>query len=152
MLISDSTPLLWLCWFVLSLIVLIAGYFAISFLPRLPRALTTAAIAGALWMPAPFSVPGPEAELGYSGWAPAMVVTAVGVLQGNSAQFAYALALMLLGALVLAVAVFFLLRLRGGGGKDDRQGDHNRRRNDQGGDRRRRSEGQRPRREPSLGS
>lgn len=149
MLISDSTPLLWLCWFVLSLVVLVAGHFAIAFLPRLPRALITAAVAGTMWVPAPFSVPGPEVELGYAGWAPAMVAAAVGVLQASSGQLFYAGALMLLGALVCAVAAFFLLRRRGD--DEDRRGGGTRQRDDHGGDRRPSGDKSRPRREPSLG-
>ncbi|WP_456267747.1 hypothetical protein M1D97_10830 [Kushneria sp. AK178] len=153
MLISDSIPLLWLCWFVLSVAVLVFGYFAISFLPRLPRWLITGAVAGLLWMPAFFSVPGPESELGYSGWAPSLVVTAVGILQHNGGQALFGGVLLAIGALLGMLVTFFIGR-RGGHDRsdDDRPGSAGTGGN--GADRdvsRRRREEAPARREPSLG-
>ncbi|MFC0269692.1 hypothetical protein [Kushneria aurantia] len=153
MLISDSMPLLWLIWFVLSLIVLVFGYFAISFIPRLPRWLITAMVAGCLWMPAHFTVPGPESELGYSGWAPALVVAAVGVLQRNSAQLFYAGSLMLAGAALCMLLVALWCYRRGGDNDNDNDKGASRGRRDAdreaGTSARRRSGG--GRQEPSLG-
>ncbi|MHB0776414.1 hypothetical protein [Halomonas sp. WWR20] len=97
MLISDSLPLLWLSYVVLSLVVLVTGYLGIRFLPRLPRLVVTGLVAGMLWMPAPFSLPVMDTEQAYSGLAPAVVVTAVGVLQHDNGQIASALPLLLVG-------------------------------------------------------
>ena len=153
MLISDSIPLLWLCWFVLSVAVLVFGYFAISFLPRLPRWLVTGAVAGLLWMPAFFSVPGPQSELGYSGWAPSLVVTAVGFLQNNGGQILFGGALMAIGA-VLGMLVTFFIGRRGRRDHDDDDRSRGARTRDRRDDRdalRQRREDAPARREPSLG-
>ncbi|GAB2794300.1 hypothetical protein GCM10027040_20700 [Halomonas shantousis] len=104
MLISDSLPLLWLSYVVLSLVVLLTGYLGIRFLPRLPRLIVTGLVAGMLWAPAPFSIVVVDAEQSYSGVAPAVVVTAVGVLQHDTAQISVALPLLLVGMGVGAVA------------------------------------------------
>lgn len=122
MLISDSLPLLWLCYGVLSLVVLAAGYFGVSFLPRLPRWGLVGLVAGLLATPATFSVPGPEEQLGYSGWAPALIVTIVGKLQHDAGQMAGAGAVLILGMGVgAAIGVFIALRggRRGGDGDDE---------------------------------
>ncbi|WP_457807792.1 hypothetical protein [Kushneria sp. EE4] len=153
MLISDSIPLLWLCWFVLSVAVLVFGYFAISFLPRLPRWLIAGGVAGMLWMPAFFSVPGPESQLGYSGWAPSLVVTAVGFLQHNGGQVFLGGVLLAIGALLGMLVAFFIGRRgRHDNDDDDRSGDSR-----TGGNSDQRDHSRRPResaparREPSLG-
>ncbi|SPJ34588.1 hypothetical protein [Kushneria phyllosphaerae] len=153
MLISDSIPLLWLCWFVLSVAVLVFGYFAISFLPRLPRWLVTGGVAGLLWMPAFFSVPGPQSELGYSGWAPSLVVTAVGFLQHNGGQIFLGGILMVIGA-VLGMLVTFFIGRRGRHDKDDDDRSGSARARSHSDDREgahRRRDSAPARREPSLG-
>ncbi|MCM2972771.1 hypothetical protein [Larsenimonas suaedae] len=111
MLISDSLPLLWLTYVGLSLVILVTGYFAIGFLPRLPRWVTVGLVAGVLLMPMTFSVPGPEDKLGYSGWAPALVVFAVGVLQGDGGDVAGS-AMMLIIGMVIGVVLAWLLAAR----------------------------------------
>ncbi len=153
MLISDSIPLLWLCWFVLSVIVLVFGYLAISFMPRLPRWLIAGGVAGMLWMPAFFSVPGPESELGYSGWAPSLIVTAVGFLQHNGGQVFLGGVLMAIGALLGMLVTFFIGR-RGRHDEDDEDRAGRPRAEDSASTRdpaRRRQNGTPTRREPSLG-
>lgn len=154
MLISDSIPLLWLCWFVLSVAVLVFGYFAISFLPRLPRWLVTGAVAGLLWMPAFFSVPGPESQLGYSGWAPSLVVTAVGFLQHNGGQVFLGGVLMAIGALLGMLVTFFIGRRGRKDSGNDKRADGGGNDGGQNGERdtvRRRRESAPARREPSFG-
>lgn len=96
MLISDSIPLLWLSYVALSLVVLVTGYLAIRWLPRLPRFVITGMVAGMLWMPAGFTIPVLEDEV-YNGLAPAIVVAAVAVLQNAWGDFGAALPLLLLG-------------------------------------------------------
>ncbi|GHC31668.1 hypothetical protein [Aidingimonas halophila] len=84
MLISDSIPLLWVAYILLSVIVLVTGYLGIRFVPRLPRLMITGIVAGTLWMPWRFSLPLMEEEGGtYQGIAPAIVVTTVDFLQGG---------------------------------------------------------------------
>ncbi|NWO54772.1 hypothetical protein [Chromohalobacter israelensis] len=97
MLISDSLPQLWLSYLVLSLLVLVTGYLGVGFLPRLPRWVVTGVVAGMLWAVAPFTSPLLEEGEHYSGLAPAVVVTAVGVLQGGGGQLAVATPLLLIG-------------------------------------------------------
>lgn len=116
MLFSDSLPQLWLSYAVLSLVVLVTGYFAVRLLPRLPRLVLVGIVAGLLWMVAPFTLPLTDPGQTYSGLAPAIVVLAVGFLQHDGGQMATALPLLLVGAVigaVLGVLGWRLLRRRG---------------------------------------
>lgn len=120
MLISDSIPLLWLSYVALSLVVLVTGYLAIRWLPRLPRFVVTGMVAGMLWMPAGFTLPVLEDSV-YSGLAPAVVVVGVAVLQQALGDLGAALPLLLLGIGVGAGAgVLLWVGLRR---RDGRQGD-----------------------------
>lgn len=103
MLISDSMPLLWLVYVLLSLVVLVTGYLGIRFLPRLPRLVITAVVAGAIWMPARFTLPLVEEEV-HTGVAPAIMVAAIAFLQGEGAIFRSALLMLAMGV-ILGVAV-----------------------------------------------
>ncbi|SHF05957.1 hypothetical protein SAMN02745148_01741 [Modicisalibacter ilicicola DSM 19980] len=108
MLISDSMPLLWLSYLALSLVVLVTGYLAIRWLPRLPRFVITGFVAGALWTPKGFTLSRLEGEAPYEGLAPAVVVGGVAFLQNEGQVLASALALLMLGA-GLGVAVGVML-------------------------------------------
>ncbi|MCK0714218.1 hypothetical protein ACFO0U_14695 [Chromohalobacter sarecensis] len=122
MLISDSLPQLWLSYFVLSLLVLVTGYLGVRFLPRLPRWVVTGAVAGMLWAVAPFTSPLLEDGEHYSGLAPAIVVVAVGVLQGDGGQLAVATPLLLVGMAiggVLGALLWMWRRRRNSGGDND---------------------------------
>ncbi|MDR9440493.1 MAG: hypothetical protein RI841_13520 [Halomonas sp.] len=112
MLISDSISLLWLVYIVLSLVVLLTGYLGLAFLPRLPRLVVTWLVAGVMWVPAHFRLPLLEEGEFYSGFAPAVVVGAVAVLEGNGADFMSAAVLVAVGA-GLGVMVGLLLWWRG---------------------------------------
>ena len=57
MLFADSMSLLWFSYYGLSLLVLLAVYFGLAFLPRLPRLIVTWGVAGAMWMPASYRLP-----------------------------------------------------------------------------------------------
>lgn len=103
MLISDSMPLLWLVYVLLSLVVLVTGYLGIRFLPRLPRLVITAVVAGVIWMPARFSLPLLEEEL-HTGVAPAIMVAAIAFLQGEGGAFRSALLMLAMGV-ILGIAV-----------------------------------------------
>lgn len=83
MLLVNSMSLLWLSYYALSLIVLVAVYFALVWSPRLLRLLITWLVAGAMWVPANFQLPLVEEGEFYTGWAPAAMVAAVGVLDGG---------------------------------------------------------------------
>lgn len=122
MLISDSMPLLWLSYVALSLVVLVTGYLAIRWLPRLPRFVVTGLVAGMLWIPASFTLPMPENEAPYEGMAPAVVVASVAFLQSDAGAMAGALALTLLGAGLgagVGVLLWAGLRRRGGDNNDN---------------------------------
>lgn len=113
MLISDSMPLLWLIYALLSLVVLGTGYMAIRFLPRLPRLLVTGVVAGALWMPTRFRLPLLEEGEYYTGFAPAVVVSGIAFLQRDASAFSTALILLLLGVglgAVIGVALWLVWR------------------------------------------
>ncbi|HAA44414.1 MAG: hypothetical protein XD36_2401 [Halomonas sp. 54_146] len=97
MLFADSMSLLWLSYYGLSLLVIVAVYFAFTFLPRLPRLFLTWAIAGAIWAPAGFRLPLIEEGEFYTGWAPAAMVAAVGVLENNGAVLRGGLMWLVLG-------------------------------------------------------
>ncbi|MDR5904858.1 hypothetical protein [Franzmannia qiaohouensis] len=97
MLISDSIPLLWLIYAVLSLVVLATGYMAIRFLPRLPRLVIVGAVAGALWMPTRFRLPLLEEGEFYSGFAPSVVIAGITFLQRDVSTMTTALILLVLG-------------------------------------------------------
>ncbi len=112
MLISDSISLLWLVYVVLSLVVLLTGYLGLAFLPRLPRLVITWLVAGVMWTPAHFRLPLLEEGEFYSGFAPAAVVAAVALLEGNGAALMPAALLVAVGA-GLGVLVGLLLWWRG---------------------------------------
>lgn len=115
MLISDSMPLLWLSYVALSLVVLVTGYLAIRWLPKLPRFVVTGLVAGLLWIPAGFTLSRLEGEADYEGMAPAIVVASVAFLQHDGEAMGSAVALLLLGAGIgvgLGVALWAWLRRR----------------------------------------
>ncbi|MGQ7263320.1 hypothetical protein [Vreelandella sp. V005] len=97
MLFGNSTSLLWLSYYGLSLLVIVAVYFAFIFLPRLPRLVLTWAVAGAIWMPAGFRLPLIEEGEFYTGWAPSAMVAAVGFLENNGAALRGGLMWLVLG-------------------------------------------------------
>ncbi|HBA00185.1 MAG TPA: hypothetical protein DCX04_13495 [Halomonas sp.] len=84
MLFADSMSLLWFSYYGLSLLVLLAVYFALSFLPRLPRLVMTWCVAGAMWMPANYRVPLVDEGSFYTGWAPSAMVAAVGFFEHSA--------------------------------------------------------------------
>ncbi|GGX82785.1 hypothetical protein GCM10007160_07810 [Litchfieldella qijiaojingensis] len=116
MLISDSIPLLWLIYVLLSLVVLATGYLGIRFLPLLPRLMVTGVVAGSLWMPAHFSLPLLEEGEFYTGLAPAVVVAGVAFLQHDGGAFAMAMTLLAIAMVIGAAAggaLWWLWRHRG---------------------------------------
>ncbi|MEA3250297.1 MAG: hypothetical protein U9Q35_01765 [Pseudomonadota bacterium] len=128
MLISDSMPLLWFSYVALSLVVLITGYLAIRWLPRLPRFVVTGVVAGLIWIPSSFTLPLLDADATYHGMAPAVVVAGIAFLQGNMAALGSAGALLLLGTVLgaaLGVLAWWGLRRRASpdAGNDDSAGD-----------------------------
>lgn len=80
MLLSNSLPVLWLYYALLSLIVLVAGYFAIGFLPRLLRWTITGLVAGIIWTPWVFNIAATHDSPAYTGLAPAIINVAMDVL------------------------------------------------------------------------
>lgn len=98
MLISDSMPLLWLVYVVLSLVVLLTGYLGLGFLPRLPRLVITWLVAGVMWTPSHFRLPLLEEGEFYSGFAPAVMVAAVAFLENNRETFLPVALLVVVGA------------------------------------------------------
>ena len=110
MLFADSTSLLWLSYYGLSLLVIVAVYFALIFLPRLPRLLLTWAVAGAIWAPASFRLPLIEEGEFYTGWAPSAMVAAVGFLENNGVALRGGLMWLMLGmalGALIGVAVWW---------------------------------------------
>jgi NhaP-type Na+/H+ or K+/H+ antiporter len=99
MLISDSMALLWLTYIVLSLVVLGSGYLGLAFLPRLPRLIITWMVAGVMWMPSRFRLPLLEEGEFYTGFAPAVMVAGVALLEGNTGSMVPAAVLVVIGAL-----------------------------------------------------
>lgn len=97
MLFANSTSLLWLSYYGLSLLVIAAVYFTFIFLPRLPRLVVTWAVAGAIWAPASFRLPLIEEGEFYTGWAPAAMVAAVGFLENSGAALRGGLMWLVLG-------------------------------------------------------
>ncbi|MBR2515394.1 MAG: hypothetical protein IKE45_15540 [Halomonas sp.] len=97
MLFANSMSLMWLSYYGLSLLVLVAVYFALAWLPRLPRLVLTWIVAGAMWMPASFRLPLVEEGEFYTGLAPAAMVSAVGVLEGSAAGLRGGLLWLILG-------------------------------------------------------
>lgn len=114
MLMSDSMPLLWLVYVVLSLVVLLTGYLGLGFLPRLPRLVITWAVAGVMWTPSHFRLPLLDEGEFYSGFAPAVMVAAVAFLDNNREIFLPVALLVAVGAGVGAL-LGLLLWWRGRG-------------------------------------
>lgn len=113
MLFANSTSLLWLSYYGLSLLVIVAVYFAFTFLPRLPRLVLTWAIAGAIWAPATFRLPLIEEGEFYTGWAPAAMVAAVGFLENNGGALRGGLMWLVLGialGVLIGVALWWWRR------------------------------------------
>ncbi|WP_404377291.1 hypothetical protein [Vreelandella aquamarina] len=100
MLFADSMSLLWLSYYGLSLLVLLAVYFALALLPRLPRLVITWCVAGAMWMPASYRLPLVEEGEFYSGWAPSAMVAAVGVLEHSASALRNGLLWVVLGVVL----------------------------------------------------
>ncbi|WP_345799640.1 hypothetical protein [Halomonas dongshanensis] len=73
--------LLWLSYYAVSLVVLVAVYLALGIFPRLLRLVLTWVIAGAMWAPARFQLPLLEDGEFYTGWAPAAMVAAVSTFE-----------------------------------------------------------------------
>jgi len=129
MLISDSMPLLWLSYVALSLVVLVTGYLAIRWLPRLARFVVTGVVAGLIWMPSSFTVALLDTDAVYHGMAPAVVVAGIAFLQGDGAALGGGVAWSLLGAALgaaLGVLGWWGLRRRASQevNDDDAGGDH----------------------------
>ncbi|MGM0520884.1 MAG: hypothetical protein ACQEQ6_02245 [Pseudomonadota bacterium] len=103
MLFADSMSLLWLTYYGVSLLVLVAVYFALALLPRLPRLVLTWGIAGAMWTPARFRLPLVEEGEFYTGWAPSAMVAAVGVIESNASALRAGLMWLLLGVILGAL-------------------------------------------------
>ncbi|MBY5941883.1 hypothetical protein KUW00_13450 [Halomonas sp. DP5N14-9] len=103
MLISDSMSTLWLIYGALSLVVLLAGYLGLAFLPRLPRLVLTWAVAGVMWMPSMFELPLIEEGEVYSGQAPAIMVAAVAFMDGNNGVLVPAATRVIVGAAIGAL-------------------------------------------------
>lgn len=97
MLFADSMSLLWLTYYGVSLLVLVAVYFALGLLPRLPRLVLSWGIAGAMWAPAHFRLPLVEEGEFYTGWAPSAMVAAVGVMESNASALRAGLTWLLVG-------------------------------------------------------
>ncbi|MBW6392264.1 MAG: hypothetical protein LPK08_13310 [Halomonas sp.] len=113
MLTSDSMSLLWLTYLGLSLVVLVAGYLALPFLPRLLRLPITGMVAGILWIPTRFRLPLVEEGEFYTGMAPAVVVATVALLERNGAVLMTSGLLVAAGALLgIAIGVLLAWRLR----------------------------------------
>lgn len=161
MLTSDSMSLLWLTYLGLSLVVLVAGYLAVAFLPRMLRLPITWAVAGILWMPTRFRLPLIEEGEFYTGMAPAAVVAVVAVLESNASVLLSSALLVAAGALLgtaIGILQAWLLRRREaseegvqGSNRNSQQGgkqDKNRRRDGHGGGQ---SPAPRKRREPKVG-
>tara|TARA_R110002012_G_scaffold23046_7_gene78735 strand:+ start:4375 stop:4797 length:423 start_codon:yes stop_codon:yes gene_type:complete len=113
MLFADSMSLLWLSYYGLSLLVIVAVYFALTFLPRLPRLVLTWLTAGAIWAPASFRLPLIEEGEFYTGWAPAAMVTAVGFLEKQGAAMRGGLLWLVLGMAIgalIGVAIWWWRR------------------------------------------
>ncbi|HSH47022.1 MAG TPA: hypothetical protein VK991_00305 [Halomonas sp.] len=111
MLISDSMSLLWLSYAVLSVLVLIAGYLGLGFLPRLPRLMISWAVAGIMWVPARYTLSLLEQGESYRGVAPAIVVAGLSFLEGDRSAFAVALLVLAAGAAAGAAGGVLLWRL-----------------------------------------
>ena len=110
--ITESMSLLWLVYGFLSLVVLLAGYLGLAFLPRLLRLTLTWLVAGVMWTPTRFQMPLLEEGEFYTGLAPAVVVALVGFLERSSEVMMPALMLTLVGA-TAGVAFGLLLWWRG---------------------------------------
>ncbi|MGP8290123.1 hypothetical protein [Vreelandella zhanjiangensis] len=103
MLLVNSMSLLWLSYYGISLLVLVAVYFALAFLPRLPRLVITWGVGGAMWAPAFFRLPLIEEGEFYTGWAPAAMVAAVGFLEHNASAVTGGLLCLIAGVAIGAV-------------------------------------------------
>lgn len=119
MLNTDSMGLLWMGYGVLSVLVLISGYLALGFLPRLPRLVISWAVAGMMWMPANYSLALLEQGESYHGMAPAVVVAGLAFLEGDQSMFTATLFLIAVATAAGAACGVLLWRL--GRGRAERK-------------------------------
>lgn len=113
MLFANSMSLLWLSYYGLSVLVLVAVYFALAWLPRLPRLVVTWCVGGAMWVPATFRLPLVEEGEFYTGWAPAAMVSAMAFFEHNTSALRGGLMWLILGIALgacVGVALWWLRR------------------------------------------
>lgn len=77
---TGSISILWMQYVALSCIVLATGYMAFRWLPSTLRWGLVGLVAGMILLPWPFSEGATATEEGFSGWAPAIIVTVINVL------------------------------------------------------------------------
>lgn len=96
----NSLPTLWMLYLVLSLIVLITGWFSTRWLPNLVQWTLVGMVAGLCWMPWSFHESATVTEGSYSGTAPAIIVAMMDVMRhrAGSALLAVLLAAVIGGA------------------------------------------------------
>ena len=103
--VLNSLPTLWMFYLVLSLIVLISGWFGTRWLPRTLQWVAVGMVAGVCWMPWSFHETATVTDGSFSGVAPAIIVTLMDVMRHRTGA---ALLVVVLAAVIGgAVGVLF---------------------------------------------
>lgn len=101
----NSLPTLWMLYLVLSLIVLVMGWFGTRWLPRTIQWALIGMVAGVCWMPWSFHETASVTEGSFSGTAPAIIIAMMDVMRHRTGT---ALLVVLL-AVIIGGAVGVLL-------------------------------------------
>ena len=116
--VLNSLPTLWMFYLVLSLIVLITGWFGTRWLPRTLQWVAVGMVAGICWMPWSFHETATVTDGSFSGVAPAIIVTLMDIMRHRTGMAL--LVVVLAAAIGGAVGVLFgAWRARRSQGSDD---------------------------------
>lgn len=95
--VFNSLPTLWMLYLVLSLIVLVMGWFGTRWLPRTLQWVLIGIVAGVCWMPWGFHETATVTDDSFSGVAPAVIVAMMDVMRHRAST---ALLVVLLAAII----------------------------------------------------
>lgn len=117
--LTGSVSILWMQYIALACIVLTTGYMAFRWLPSVLRWGLVGLVAGMILLPWPFTEGATATEAGFSGWAPAIIVSVINVLHHHLISSAF-LGMAAAGAVGALVGMMFGKRVQARGNSEPR--------------------------------